>query len=284
MDYNADWEKSMFSDLHLHSTYSDGLLTPSALVNKALESGLQYIALSDHDCLDGIEEAVRAAKGSSLLIIPAVEFSCVIENVKKEIHILGYIKDYKNKKLRGLLKYFAEARTERAKGIVDKLTALGIEIDFESVKEFAGYGTVGRPHIARAIVKAGAVKNVWQAFEQYLSEGAPAYLPKAAFSVEAAISAIHNTGGLAVWAHPPMEIMRNHIEYYRSVGLDGIEAFHPLLKSRDGRKVKKIAQKNGLFVTGGSDWHSIERDGPFGSYRIKSEDISEFLEAYFRTS
>jgi predicted metal-dependent phosphoesterase TrpH len=274
----------MFSDLHLHSTYSDGRLTPSELVHKSIEIGLKYIALSDHDCLDGIEEAVRAAKGSSLVIIPAVEFSCVIEDGRKEIHIIGYIKDYKNKKLRNLLKYFAEARTERARGIVGKLAALGIGIDFESVKEIAGYGTVGRPHIARAIVKTGAVKNVWQAFEQYLSEGAPAYLPKAAFSVDAAISAIHNSGGLAIWAHPPMEILRNHIEYYKSVGLDGIEAFHPLLASRDRRKAKRIAQKNNLFVTGGSDWHSIERDGPFGSYRIKSEDISEFLEAYLRTS
>jgi predicted metal-dependent phosphoesterase TrpH len=274
----------MFSDLHLHSTLSDGRLTPSELVHEAIETGLQYIALSDHDCLDGIEEAVHAAKGSSLLIIPAVEFSCVIENVKKEIHILGYIKDYKNKKLHSLLKYFAEARTKRAKSIVKKLAALGIKIDFESVKEIAGYGTVGRPHIARAIVKTGTVKNVWQAFEEYLSEGAPAYLPKAAFSVDAAISAIHNSEGLAVWAHPPMEILRNHIEYYKSVGLDGIEAFHPLLKSSDRRKAKRIAQKYDLFVTGGSDWHSIERDGPFGSYRVKNEDIRLFLEAYFKTS
>lgn len=268
----------------MHSVFSDGRLTPSELVRKSIETGLDYMALSDHDCFDGVEEALHAARKSSVKIIPAVEFSCVIQNVRKEIHILGYIKDYKNKKLRSLLKYFAEARTERAKGIVAKLAGLGIDIDFETVKEIAGYGTVGRPHIARAIVKTGAVKNVWQAFEEYLSEGAPAYLPKAAFSVDAAISAIHNSGGLAVWAHPPMEILRNHIGYYRSVGLDGIEAFHPLLLSRDRRKARRIAEREGLFLTGGSDWHSIERDGAFGSYRVKTNDVRGFLDAYFKTS
>lgn len=274
----------MFSDLHIHSTFSDGRLSPSELVKIAIEAGLDYIAISDHDCLDGIEEAQRCARGSSLVVIPAVEFSCVIADVEKEIHILGYIKNYKNKNLQKLLKYFSEAREKRAKGIVAKLAELGVTINFEDVKEIAGYGTVGRPHIAKAIVDTGLARNVWQAFDEFLNEGAPAYMPKAAFSVDAAISAIHNAGGLASWAHPPMEIMRQHIDYYGKIGLDGIEAWHPLLDSRDRRRARRMAQKNDLFFTGGSDWHSIERDGPFGSYRVKTEDIDGFLKAYFKTS
>jgi predicted metal-dependent phosphoesterase TrpH len=274
----------MFSDLHIHSTYSDGTLSPSELVKKAVYADFDYIAISDHDCLDGIEEAIRASHGTKLVIIPAVEFSCVITDVKKEIHILGYIKNYKDKNLRKLLKYFSDAREKRAKEIVAKLAELGIVIDFEAVKEIAGYGTVGRPHIAKAIVNTGAVRNVWQAFEKYLNEDAPAYLPKAAFSVDAAISAIHNAGGLASWAHPPLEIMRQHIDYYSKIGLDSIETWHPLLDSRDRRRARRMAQKNGLYVTGGSDWHNIERDGPFGSYHVKTDDLREFLEAYFKTS
>lgn len=274
----------MFSDLHLHSSYSDGRLTPSELVKKAVELGLDYLAISDHDCLDGIEEAIRAASGTPLVVIPAVEFSCVITDVRKEIHILGYIKNYKDKNLRSLLKYFTEAREKRAKNIVSRLSELGIKIDYEQVKEIAGYGTIGRPHIARAIVSSGGARSVRQAFEEFLAEGAPAYLPKAAFSVDAAISAIHNAGGLSSWAHPPMEVLIKNIEYYRKAGLNGIEAVHPLLDSRDKRRARRLAQKHGLFVTGGSDWHSMDRDGDLGSFKVKTEELKGFLEAYFKTS
>jgi hypothetical protein len=274
----------MFSDLHIHSRYSDGRLSPKQLIELASLSKIEYLAIADHDCIDGIKEAILYGQQYKINVIPAVEFSCVIENVSGEVHILGYIKNYEDKNLKKLLKYFADARKKRIEGMIKILGELGIEIDYEKVIEISGDGTVGRPHIARAIFESGATKNIGEAFHKYLVESAPAYLPKASFSVEAAISAIHRADGFAVWAHPHIQVLREYIQPFKKAGLDGIEAYHPRLTRKDSTKLRKIARRSELFITGGSDWHSEQRDGKFGSFLIETENVAEFLTSYFKAS
>ncbi|MBN2134885.1 MAG: PHP domain-containing protein [Acidobacteria bacterium] len=274
----------MKADLHIHSTYSDGIFSPSEIVAKAVETGVEYIAISDHDCIDGLEEAITIGSQNGITVIPAVELSCTIENTPGEIHILGYLHKYNNKQLSSFLKRYANARKQRIKRILNKLKELGIDIPMSEVEEIAGNGTLGRPHIARLLVKRGISVNTGAAFYRYLGEGAAAYVPKEPLSVEGAITIIHKMHGLAVWAHPKLEQIRIHLTRFRDAGLDGLEGYHPQLEIKNARKIRRLASKFGMLVTGGSDFHSEQRNGSFGSFTVGGEAIQPFLDAYFNIS
>lgn len=246
-------------DLHSHTTYSDGTLSPTALVKNALASGVRALAITDHDTLSGCPEAIEAAKGTDLEIVPGVELSTVYNG--RSLHILGY---YPNaEKLTPPLKERVEGRHRRAKAMVDKLAELGYPIDLPQLD--AGI-TPGRPHIAQALVKAGYVKSAQQAFERWLRDDGPAYVPYEKFSAIEGIELLRRCGAVPVWAHPCLfrggtveEVLPELVK----AGLMGIEVDHPSHSVKQRLKLAQLAREWNLLRTGGSDYHgpSQELDG-----------------------
>jgi predicted metal-dependent phosphoesterase TrpH len=208
----------MKTDLHIHTNYSDGHYSPYEMVRKADEANLKIIAITDHDCVEGVKEALKAGKKFGVTVIPAIEFSCNIDNVSSEIHVIGYIKDYKNKTLSGFLRQFASTRAERVKEIIKRLGKAGVTIDYEQVLSYSGKGVVGRPHIAHVMVDEGYSPSVTSAFYQYLAEGSPAYVPKTPLKIETAIELTHKSGGLAIWAHPKIQHIKKYLLYFKGLG------------------------------------------------------------------
>jgi hypothetical protein len=274
----------MKADLHIHSTYSDGVCSPEEIVRMASKQKIKCISITDHDCVDGIDEAIEAGKKYNVIVLPGVEFSCYLESDSREVHILGYLHDYKNRQLTSFLKRFTAARRERARKIIEKLSELGMEIDIDHVMQVSGEGTVGRPHVAKVIVEKGYAHSVNSAFYKYLVEGAPAYIKKTPFTIEAAITLAHKASGFAVWAHPNLQILKKHVKEYARLGLDGLEAFHPKLPPKQSRRARKLAKEYNLFITGGSDWHREEMNGAFGVFPVEKDKIRDFLNAYFNAS
>lgn len=248
-------------DLHLHSSASDGYLRPAELVESARQRQLHAIALTDHDTTAGIAEAAAASQGFPV-VIPAIELTATDHS--REIHLLGYYIQPEQPALQNTLQRRQAERIERARQIVARLGELGAVLDWERVQALAGSGTVGRPHIARALRHAGHVASVNEAFDRYLGDGCPAYIPHPEFPPEAAIALIHQAGGAAVLAHPGLA--QNHaalVERLVSSGLDGIEVHHPSHGVTVRANLRGIAARFNLVITGGSDFH---RPGdPLGS-------------------
>ena len=245
-------------DLHTHSTASDGLLTPSQLVRYAKSKGLTHISLTDHDTLDGLDEAIAESNSiKGIEVIPGVELS--VEGYPGELHILGYYLNHHDRKIRSILSEFKKARVERAKKIIIKLRNTGLNIGYEEVQILAK-GTVGRAHIARVMVKKGFVESVEEAFNRYLSKGKPAYVPKKTLSLEKSIKLILDAGGIPVLAHP-ITLKLDTSEFIGllntmiSYGLRGIEVYSARHTQEDIRKYLVISEKYGLIATGGSDFH-----------------------------
>ena len=246
----------MKADLHLHSTASDGLLAPSQLVFSAAQNGFTLLALTDHDSVDGIAEAVRAADECGLRVIPGVELSC---GAQKEIHLLGYGFDPENERLLSFCREQRSRRTERIQKMIHLLEQMGKPVSFERVRELAG-GVIGRPHIARAMVEAGHVSSVSEAFDRYLAAGKCAYVPREEIRVPDAVRLIHDAGGAAVLAHP-MELkmgetlLASLVGEWKAEWLDVIEVWHPSAQNNHAAFLLRLARSEGLLVTGGSDFH-----------------------------
>ncbi len=250
-------------DLHLHTTASDGQLSPTALVGLAQERGLDVIAITDHDTTNGIEEAQRAAQGSPV-VIPGIELSA--EDAGGDVHTLGYFMNIHEPVFQEQLVRFRDERLQRARRVVERLAALGLPVEWERVMAMADSGSVGRAHIARAMVEAGYVSTVKEAFDRYLQVGGPAYIVRRRLSPEEAIELIHGAGGVAVLAHPGL------VPHYESLlierlipaGLDGIEVVHPDNPPPVEQRTRELAQQYNLIMTGGSDFHDpawVEREG-----------------------
>src|SRR6185437_6756158 len=217
-------------DLHTHSTFSDGTATPSENVALALERGLEGIAVTDHDTMDGWGEALDAASGSDLLIIPGVELSA--EHDGASLHVLGYWVDPAHEGLRAELRRLHDTRFRRGEMIVEKLQALGHDISFERVRAIAGDDLIARPHIAQAMVEAGIVATEEEAFNGFISDGGVAYVPKHALEPADALRLIRAAGGACVLAHPGMwkgngSVPGDLIEGMASAGMAGLEVDHP---------------------------------------------------------
>jgi predicted metal-dependent phosphoesterase TrpH len=257
-------------DLHVHSIASDGKLTPGEIVAKASALGIQYLALTDHDSVDGIVPAIQAARAfPRLTFIPGVEVSTDVP--EGEIHILGYFIDYASPELVDRLKRFRDSREGRAKGMVDKLAKLGIVIDYRRVQEIAGDGAIGRPHIAQAMLEKGYISNFKEAFDKYIGREGPAYVEREKMTPEEAVALVLRSDGLPVLAHPfTVKESEKRAADLKKVGLVGIEAYYKDNTPEITQAMLKLAEKYALIVTGGTDFHGIEGAGdvPLGSVEV----------------
>lgn len=256
-------------ELHCHSTQSDGDCTPTELVARAEALGLTSLAITDHDSVDGIEEAMEAARPLSLRLIPGVELSCHFES--KEVHLLGYFFEYRDPDFRELLSQMREERRQRVHTIIEKLRALGMELTFEQVSEQALGDAIGRPHIAKALVAAGYADSVSSAFDLYVGNSAPAYVGRSFLSLEDGIEAIRQAGGVSVLAHPGTCRDWARVERMLKFPLNGVEAWHPSHKKSDRKRAKTLGGRYNKILTGGSDFH-----GPRGDYHeMGSSPVTE---------
>jgi predicted metal-dependent phosphoesterase TrpH len=245
-------------DLHIHSTASDGRLAPADIIKEAAGRGLIYIALTDHDTVDGIAPARAAAQAfPQLKVIPGVEISTDIP--QGEVHVLGYFIDYTDPELKSTLDRFRNSRLRRARGMVAKLENLGIHIDWQRVQEIAGASSIGRPHIAQAMLEKGYISSFKQAFTEYLSRDGPAYVEREKMTPAEAVELIVKARGLAVLAHPltagDPEVLTTEL---KAAGLVGIEAHYDGYSAEEINRLVGLARRHNLIATGGSDYHGLE--------------------------
>lgn len=249
-----------YVDLHAHSSASDGALRPAAVVRAAADAGLAAIALTDHDTLAGIPEAERAASERGIRLVSGVELSA--HDGELEVHVLAlHVQDLTT--IGGRLERFREQRVARAASMVQRLAALGIPVTMEDVLSEAGAGAVGRPHVARAMLRRGAVTDFRDAFERYLAAGRPCYVEKPRLAVADAIAIAHSAGALAIWAHPGRDGTRERVARLAAAGLDGVEVRHPGHSFADIDRLRGFTTELDLVPSGGSDWH-----GATTGYRV----------------
>ena len=248
---------SAIVDLHLHTLASDGRLTPTELVRLAAGQGVKTVAVTDHDTTDGLEEAFDAAREfTGLRVIPGIELSADVPG--DEVHVLGYFIDPGNAELQSELTRFREGRVDRAKTMVEKLTQLGIHVEWERVQHFAGNGAVGRPHIAMALVEAGYCQEPKDAFPEYLGRNGLAYVERAKLTPAEAVGIIRRAGGAAVLAHPAyMNDMEAGIANLAGIGLAGMEVHYAKYRDDTIRQLARLARQYELIPCGGSDYHGM---------------------------
>jgi hypothetical protein len=263
-------------DLHLHSTASDGSLSPSALVWAARSAGLHVIALTDHDTASGLEAAERAAEGA-VHVIPGIELSTTHDAA--ELHMLGYFIDRAYPALRAYERDATQRRGARMRGMIERLGTLGVNVAYEEVLAAAGsdHVAIGRPHLARALVQRGYAQSFADAFDRFIGDRSPAFLPTQLLTPAAAIDLIHGCGGLAVWAHPRGAVLQRDIRRFVEWGLDGIECFRPRCPAEECLSLEAAAKAHGLLVTGGSDWHGSWH-GRLGEFSMTRDEVGAFLE------
>lgn len=265
-------------DLHLHSTASDGVLTPTALVELSARAGCPAIALTDHDSVDGVAEALAAAASTPLTVIPAVELSGGLDG--RDMHVLGYHIDHTDPILLAHLRRLREVRAERAERIVDSLREAGIVVDLDDVLRLADGGAVGRAHIAQLLVASGHAESVEDAFRRLLGRLAPHYVPKPLAAPSEVIGWIRDAGGVPVLAHPGLSRVDDLVPGLADAGLAGIEAHHSAHDAGTVRRYVDLASSLGLIVTGGSDFHGLHREGDrLGSAHVPDDVVERLAEA-----
>ena len=242
-----------YIDLHIHTNASDGLLTPREVVEVASEKKLRAIAITDHDTTDGYTKIKDYAEEKEIELISGVELSCLY--MESDVHILGYFIDCNDESFVKIIRRFREDRYIRGEAMVAKLNELGINLSMETVKSIAGKASVGRPHVAEALVKEEYVQTFDEAFARYLGYHASAYVPKKHFDVDHAIDLIHRVGGVAILAHPGTLKHDEYIPDFVDMGLDGLEAFHSKHTRNLIGHYRGLAEKHGIVFTGGSDCH-----------------------------
>ncbi|MBI4188734.1 MAG: PHP domain-containing protein [Chloroflexi bacterium] len=245
-------------DLHIHSTASDGKLSPAEVVRKAADSGLTVIAITDHDTVNGIAEALEAAKAfPRLKVIPGIEIST--DTDKGEVHVLGYFIDYTHPELRAALQRMINSRRERAQKMIAKLKNLGLPIEWKRVQEIAGTGTVGRPHIAQAMLEKGYISTIKEAFTRYISWNGPAYAERTKMTPAEIVALILRVNGVPVLAHPlTADDPETLVMKLKEHGLVGIEVYYDGCTSAEIKRLLGLAKRYSLIATGGSDYHGID--------------------------
>jgi predicted metal-dependent phosphoesterase TrpH len=253
-------------DLHTHSRASDGSLTPSELIQAAKERGLSTIALTDHDTLDGLEEAREEAAKQQIRFIPGIEIDIRYDpiTVKGEFHLLGLGIREPGPAFREALGELARLREKRNRRILERMEEMGVKADYDEVRAFSGGGTLGRPHFAALLVQRGIVKNRVQAFEKYLGKDRPLYRSKEGLEFTRAVQIIRGAGGIPVLAHPLSLYLGwgrlpAFIADLAAQGLAGIEAWHPTAKVRSCKRLEELGTSLGLYITAGSDFHGASR-------------------------
>ena len=273
-------------DLHCHSTASDGTVPPEELPLLARQIGLKALALTDHDTVNGVEAFLDAAKDvPDVRCIPGIELACRLES-GEHCHIVGLFVDYRNDTLQRLCNQIIEWREERNINMLAKLSELGMPLDYETLKARHADTVVGRPHIAEEMVNCGYCKTIRDAFEKYISRGRPAYCVREVPDSPTCLQAIHDAGGLAIWAHPMTSSSRTQPKCLAiatellKFGLDGIEAYYSEHSMAQQDTVLKIAAQLNLAVSGGSDFHGdhipeIKLGVGYGGLRVPDSLLEE---------
>lgn len=278
-----------FIDLHCHTTASDGRHSPTELVRMAAEIGLRTIGVTDHDSTEGVDEALAAGRDLRVEVIPGVELSCDVG--EGELHMLGYFPDHHDVRFQAELARLREGRVGRAQAMAERLTELGYPISFERVKELAGEGAIGRPHVAQALVEAGHVQNKGQAFDKLIGRNGPAYVERARLSPPDACRLIRRVGGLPVFAHPfivtgdsrklqPVPVEETLPELV-AAGLAGLEVYYPYYTPDLIDRLLSYVRRYGLIATGGSDFHGAGIAGaPLGSVYVPAKCVTVLKAAH----
>lgn len=247
-------------DLHLHTNSSDGSLSPRETVRAAADAGLEGIAVTDHDTVNGLGEAMEAGREFGISVVPGVEISS--DGGSAEIHILGFLFNAEDPAMADVLRRCRACRSSRIEAMVDKLRACGYGIEYSRVVELSGgQGSMGRPHVADALVEMGYVGDRRAAFDELLSPGRPGYIPRDKPLPTEAISVIRGAGGIAVLAHPGLDGMGSQTAELAKSGLQGLEVYHTVHTSSQEQDYLRLAQELGLLVTGGSDSHGPGKKG-----------------------
>jgi len=249
-------------DLHLHTTHSDGSCTPTEVITRAHQAGVTALAITDHDIMTGVPEAIAAGQYHEIEVIPGLEISSRFG--ESELHILGYFLDWQDEELNRRLMTLRESRHRRNPQIVERLQNLGIEITYDEVRLLAGTDAVGRPHIARALMNKGVVSSAKDAFDRFLADGKPAHVPRELPTPGEAIQWIKAGHGLAVLAHPNWvrvvdRPLSDLVRSLKDQGLDGVEVYYSTHNPRQTREYISLAQQLGLLATGGSDFHGLTK-------------------------
>ena len=255
-----DGKKRKYVDLHIHSTYSDGSLSIREIVEQASTRQLSAVSLTDHDCVAGVQELKNLADTIGVEVVPGVEISSLHEN--SDVHILGYYFDIHNPDLVARLDEIRAIRIERAKKIVERLNNKGVLLRFERVQEFSKGYSLGRPHIASALIAEEHVDSVAEAFDRYLGNHTEFYIPIQKLTPVEAIALIKKAGGMAVMAHPHVTARDDLLEAFVKQGLDGLEVFHPKMPYGAFKSYRQFCHKHNLLETGGSDSHGSVNGEP----------------------
>ncbi len=266
------------ADLHCHTTASDGLLTPSEVVKLAQGRGLKAVGITDHDTVQGWQEAERAGQEWGVEILKGIELNTDWQGT--EVHILGYELDPDAPNLMERLETLRRAREARMLEIIERLRTLKIALTAEDVRKFASGESIGRPHVAQALMAQGYVESIRDAFERYIGQGAPAYVPRSKLSPEEGIALVHEASGVAVLAHPGVHRLERGIPAWAESGLQGIEVSHSEHSPEDERRCREMATKYGLLMTGGSDFHGEKRKPgvKLGSWGVQMEVVRQIKE------
>jgi hypothetical protein len=265
-------------DLHSHTTASDGTLTPRQLLRHAREVGLSALGIADHDTIGGLEEGELASREEGVELVPCIEIS--VDYPQGEFHLLGYYVDWREEAFRSRIQYLQDNRVNRNATMLRKIREAGLDVTWEEIVAESGGGQVGRPHMARALLKKGYVESVQDAFDRYLADGKPLHVPKVKLSPAEAIELVHSAGGVAVLAHPKYmefpteEGLAEEVGRLKDAGLDGLECYYSQHSEEETAQYLGLAERFDLLVTAGSDFHgSTKPDVPLGVvYRGRGGD------------
>jgi 3',5'-nucleoside bisphosphate phosphatase len=273
-------------DLHLHTTASDGLLSPPQMVKLAVDIGMNIIAITDHDTVNGIEAALKAAKDfPSVSVIPGVEINTDVP--KAEVHMLGYFIDCENAELLENLIELRSSRETRAQKMVEKLGNLGMKIQYSRLLELSDGGAIGRPHVAHALREAGYVSSFEEAFNKYIGRNAPAYVEHKKMTPMEVVKLIAKSGGVPVLAHPDnIPNLENLVKELTQAGLKGMEIFYGDYTGEVIQRLLAIAKRHGLIATGGSDYHAFNNDKEtrIGNVKVPDESARNLVSLALKTN
>jgi predicted metal-dependent phosphoesterase TrpH len=264
-------------DLHIHTTASDGAWSPAAVARGAA-GRLDVIAITDHDTTAGFDGARRAAVGLPLEVIPAVELSSTYRG--RDIHVLGYFIDPAAPRLRAHEAHAERARERRMAEMIERLRGQGVHVEMEAVLAAAGpdRGSLGRPHLARALVEAGHAQSIPDAFDRWIGDGHAAFVPTALVDPAGAVGIVLASGGIPVWAHPPIDVIDALLPGLVRAGLRGLEVYRPRVDVEQMGRLERTARSAGLVVTGGSDWHTPDAGFGLGDFHVTGDELARFLE------
>ena len=264
-------------DLHLHTSASDGTLTPPELLDRVRATELIAFSITDHDTLDGYREVAKLVTETDPELVAGLELSAATSG--GDMHLLAYLFDPDNEELVESLATFQSERNQRGLRMVERLNELGLDLSFNAVVQAAGGAAIGRPHVADAMLSAGLIRSFGEAFWKYIGNDGPAYVPKSKMTPPEAIDLVHRAGGVIVLAHPYINDMHKQIETLVELGLDGLEVNHYSHSKQKVRELENTAERFGLLPTGGSDFHGRQdHEGEIGSDPVPSRYLDSLKE------